>query len=106
MWLKNLRRHDDIVATTFERFGDDRLGLTARIRVGRVDKIDAGVERAVNDAHAVVVIGVAHRSEHHCAEAVAAHDDAGLAEIAIVHGLDPSASAARAFSAEDCLHVA
>ena len=39
----------------------------------------------MDDADTVVVVAVAHRPEHHCAKAVAADDDAGLTEIAIVH---------------------
>jgi len=52
-----------------ERFPDDLLGLPAGVDVGRVDEVDPRVERAVNDADGVVVVGVAPGAEHHGAEA-------------------------------------
>ena len=64
-----LRRQHDLVATTGQRLADDRLRLAARVHVGGVDEVDPGVEGAVDDRHAVVVVAVAHRPEHHRPEA-------------------------------------
>ena len=47
--------------------------------------VDPGVERAVDDADALVVVGVAPRAEHHRAEAERADADAGAAEGAVLH---------------------
>ena len=46
----HLGREHDVVAPAFERLADDLLGLAARVDVGGVDEVDAGVERAVDDA--------------------------------------------------------
>jgi hypothetical protein len=40
-----------------------------RVDVGGVDEVDPGVERAVDDADALVVVFVAPVAEHHRAEA-------------------------------------
>jgi hypothetical protein len=53
----------------FERLADDLLGFAGGVDVGGVDEVDAGVERAVDDADRVVVVGVAPGAEHHRAEA-------------------------------------
>jgi hypothetical protein len=45
------------------------LRLACGVDVGRVDEVDPGVERAVDDANGVVVVGVAPGAEHHRAEA-------------------------------------
>ena len=41
----HLGREHDLVAAAFERLADDLLGLAARVDVGGVDEVDAGVER-------------------------------------------------------------
>ena len=55
----HLGREDDVVAAARERLADDLLRLAARVDVGGVDEVDAGVERAVDDADRLVVVGVA-----------------------------------------------
>ena len=59
----------DVVAAALERLADDLLRLAGRVDVGGVDEVDAGVQRAVDDADRVVVVGVAPGAEHHRAEA-------------------------------------
>jgi hypothetical protein len=49
----------DVVAASLERLADDLLRLAGRVDIGGVDEVDAGVERAVDDADRVVVVGVA-----------------------------------------------
>ena len=68
------------VAATLQRLADDLLRLARRVHVGGVDEVDAGVERAVDDPDAVVVIRVAHRPEHHRAEAQRTDLDPGGSE--------------------------
>ena len=59
----------DVVAAALERLADDLFGLAGRVDVGGVDEVDPGVQRAVDDADRVVVVGVAPGAEHHRAEA-------------------------------------
>ena len=77
---------DDLVApAACEGLGDDLLALAGGVHVGGVDEVDAGVERLVDDADAVVVIGVAVAAEHHGAEARRGDAHAGTAEDAMGH---------------------
>ena len=62
-------QHDVVAPAAGQRLADDLLGLAARVHVGGVDEVDAGVERAMDDADALVVVGVAPGAEHHRAEA-------------------------------------
>ncbi len=68
-----------------ERLADDLLGLAARVDVGGVDEVDPGVERAVDDPDAVVVIWVAPVAEHHRAEAERADLGPCVSQRAVVH---------------------
>ena len=68
---------DDVVAAALEGLADDLLGLALGVDVGGVDEVDAGVQRGVDDADGVVVVGVAPGAEHHRAEAHLADRDAG-----------------------------
>jgi hypothetical protein len=83
----------DLVTAPAQRLAHDLLGLTVGVRVGGVDEVDALVERGVDDAGAVVVVGVTgrvgFRAEHHGPEAVDTHLDTGAAEDAIAHGHVP-----------------
>ena len=67
-----------VVAPAGERLGHDLLGLARRVHVGGVDEVHARVERGVDDADAVVVVGVAPGPEHHRPEAEMADLDAGV----------------------------
>ena len=59
------------------------------VHVRGVDEVDAGVERAVDDPDAVVVVRIAHGAEHHGAEAQRADLDPGGSERAVAHGSAP-----------------
>ena len=83
--VPELRAEHHVVAAPPERAAHDLLGLPVGVHVGRVDHVDAGVERVVDDALAVVVIGVAPRPEHHGAEAQAAHPHAGGSQGSLLH---------------------
>jgi hypothetical protein len=88
----------DVVAPAAQRLADDPLGLTVTaVDVGGVDDVDPAVERATDDADALVGIGVAHRAEHHGAQAVGGDVDSGAAEGAGSHSGCPSCSSACGF---------
>jgi hypothetical protein len=59
------REYDVVALAARERLADDLLRLTARIHVGRIDEVDPGVQRPVDDPNRVLVIGVADSTEHH-----------------------------------------
>ena len=84
-----LGRQDDVVAASLERLAHDLFGLAAGVRVGGVDEVDPGVQRLVDDADRVVVVGVADGPEHHRAERVGTDLDAGPAEGAVLHAVSP-----------------
>jgi hypothetical protein len=75
----------DVVAAALERLADDLLRLAGRVDVGGVDEVDAGVQRGVDDADGVVVVGVAPGAEHHRAQAELADRDARAPQESIVH---------------------
>src|SRR5205085_5328424 len=81
----NLRRENDVVAPPLQRAADDLLGLSPGVDVGRVAEVDAGGERRVDDADALVLIGVSPRAEHHRAETEGADLDSRPAERAVLH---------------------
>jgi hypothetical protein len=68
-----------------EGLGDNLFGLALGVDVRGVDKVDTGVERAVNDAHRLVVVGVTPFAEHHCPKTEGAYFHTGLAESVKVH---------------------
>jgi hypothetical protein len=79
----------DVAAPAFQRLADDLLRLAAAIPVGGVDEVDAGVQGLVDDADAVVVVGIARSAEHHRAQAIGRDFDSGFSERAVLHGLFP-----------------
>jgi hypothetical protein len=81
------RGEDDVVAAAGERLADDLLGLALRVDVGGVDEGDPGVQRGVDDADRLVVVGVAPGAEHHRAEAQLANRNAGAPEQVVFHEL-------------------
>jgi hypothetical protein len=83
---EELGRQDDVVAPALERLADDLLRLAGRVDVGGVHEGDPGVEREVDDADRVVVVGVAPRAEHHRAEAKLRDLDASAPEGTSFHG--------------------
>jgi hypothetical protein len=79
-----LGREDNAVAASLERFAHGHFGLA--VCVGGIDEVDPRVQRLVDNAGRVVVIGVADgRAECQRAERVGADLDAGPAEGAILH---------------------
>src|SRR6202043_3898872 len=101
----HLGRQDDMLAPAAgQRLADDLLGLAARVDVGGVDEVDPRVERPVDDADALVVVGVAPLAEHHGAETQWADVDAGASEIAMDHVRDTSEAVARATIEEGAKH--
>lgn len=80
-----LRAEHHVVATTAYRRADDALVLAVAIHVGRVDQVDASVERRVDDAAARTQIGVAPGAEHHRAQPEPADRDPGAAERGVLH---------------------
>jgi hypothetical protein len=74
-----------IVAPAFDRLADDRLGFASRIDVRRVDEVDSGVDRPMDDARGILMVGIAHRAEHHRAETERADLDTGRSERAHLH---------------------
>src|SRR2546430_4206526 len=81
----DLRRERDAIAPPLERLPDYLLRLTVGIDVCGVDEVDPGVEGPVDDADAIVVVGVPPAAEHHGAQAVCADADAGGAERSVFH---------------------
>ena len=61
-----LRREHDVVAPAARQsLADDLLRLARGVDVRGVDEVDPRVERAVDDANRLLVVGVAPRAEHH-----------------------------------------
>src|ERR1019366_9379675 len=87
-WATELGRENDAVTTPFERLAHNLFRVA--VGVGGVDEVDPRVQRFVDDADRVVVVGVADgRGEHQGAERVGADLDAGQAEGAVVHAVSP-----------------
>jgi hypothetical protein len=54
-----LGREDDVVPPALECLADEGLRPALGVAVGGVDEVDAGVERAVDDADRVLLVAVA-----------------------------------------------
>jgi hypothetical protein len=65
--------HNVVALAAGQRLADDHLGLAGGVDVGGVDEVDPGVERAVDDADALVVVRIAPLAEHHRPEAERSH---------------------------------
>jgi hypothetical protein len=76
-----------VLAAALEGLADDLLGLAGGVDVGGVDEVDPGVERGVDDADRLVVVGLTPGAEHHRAEAQLADRDAGASQWAVLHRL-------------------
>jgi hypothetical protein len=57
-----------LLTSSLESPADDLLGLALGVHVGGVDEVEAGLERPVDDADALLVAGVPPAAEHHGAE--------------------------------------
>ncbi len=73
-----------------QRLAHDLLGLAERIDIGRVDEVDPRIERAVDDADGLVMVGRSPGPEHHGAQTERAYFDTGAAERAKFHLADGS----------------
>ena len=81
-----LRGHNDVVPpTTRQRFADDLLRLAEGVHVGGVNEVDPSIQRSVNDLDRNIMIWLAPRAEHHCAEAERAHLHASTSQAPVVH---------------------
>jgi hypothetical protein len=81
---------EDIVPPgTGQCLADNGLRLALGIDIGGVDGVDARVQRAVDDADTVVVIGIAPAAEGHRAERQLADQNAGTPERPQSHDLPP-----------------
>ena len=68
----------DAIAAVGQRFTGDPLRFAGRVHVGRIDKVDAQIERLVNDANR---IGFGRlRAKHHRAQAQRRDANAGAAK--------------------------
>jgi hypothetical protein len=79
-----LRREHDAVAAAGDCLADDLLGLAGGVHIRRLDEVDAGVERRMDDPRAVGGVAVRPGAEVHAAEAERADADARASEVA--HG--------------------
>src|SRR5690606_15089763 len=83
-----LRRDDGLVAAFAEGAAEELLGTAGAVDIGRVEKVDADVERLVHDGLGLFVGDPP-------AEVVAADPDGGdlqarVAQVAVVHGVPHS----------------
>ena len=82
----HLGGQDDLVSLDLgQRLADDLLGLAERVDVGRVDGLMPGLERPVDDADRLIVIGGSPGPEHHGSHAEWADLQAGAAECSVFH---------------------
>src|SRR5262249_46185371 len=75
-----------LLATTLtagQPAADDPLRLLSPVRVGRVEEVDAGIERGIHDLTTRGLVGL--RAEVHRAETQGAHSDSGPTQVAILH---------------------
>src|SRR5262245_28513809 len=87
---EDLRRDHRLLAPALERLADDLFRLPHPIAVRRVDEGDALVERAADDADAVVVVGIAPPTERHRAETDARDLETAVSESKVLHGRYPA----------------
>jgi hypothetical protein len=84
---ESLRCEHDARTFTPQRFPDEPLARTGGVGVGRVDEVDAVLDRVLDDRNGVLLVRMP--AEHHRAQAQLADFDAGAAEIAVVHARAP-----------------
>src|SRR5207249_7574648 len=91
----DLRRQDHLVAPVLQGLAHDLLGPALAIDVSGVDEVDPGVERRMDHADALVLVGIAPGAEHHGSQAMRADLDTGPAKGAVFHdrGSPPNAGA-------------
>ena len=85
--LPELGRHHHAIAAPTQRLAEQLLVVPPAVHVGRVEKVDALVERVVDDADRLFVVRVAIDAGHrHQAETDRRNLDAAIAERAHFHG--------------------
>ena len=85
--LAELGGHHHAIAAPTQRLAEQLLVVPPAVHVGRVEKVDALVERVVDHADRLLVVGIAVDARHrHQAEADGRNLDAALAEGAHFHG--------------------
>src|SRR4029077_11187418 len=77
------------LAPPLQRLADDHLRLPLGVAVGGVDEIDPCVQRPMDDADRLLVIGVPPTAEHHRAEAERGDLQTAPAEIPVLHRPSP-----------------
>ena len=82
----DLGGQDYLVPPSLQGLADDLFRRAFAIDVGRVDEVDPGVERSLDDANGVVDVRVAPGAEHHGSQAERADVHSCLAELSIFHG--------------------
>jgi hypothetical protein len=87
--LAELRHHQRLVApAALERAPEQRLVVAPAVHVGRVEVVDAALERVVDDADRLLVVGVAVYARHrHQAETDGGDFEGRAAELALFHGI-------------------
>src|SRR6266699_2233492 len=86
--LPELGRDDRLVAPAFQRAAEELLVVAPAVHVGRVEEVDAFVERVVNEADRLFVIRVAVDARHrHEAEADGGDFERAASNLALFHGL-------------------
>ena len=89
----DLGRQDHAIAPTLERFAEHPLRLAARVHVGRIEQVDAGVEAAIHQPPRFCHIGGANHAlaivtgEGHGAETEEGYLESSRAETTVVHVL-------------------
>jgi hypothetical protein len=86
MGIANFVASTTLVAAALEGPADDLLRLAAGVHVRGVHEVDPGVQRRVDHADRFVMVGVAHRPEHHRPERELADRHARTAEDPALHG--------------------
>src|SRR6185295_9109219 len=87
--LAELRHHQRLVApAALERAPEQRLVVAPAVHVGRIEVVHPALERVVDDADRLLVVGVSVDARHrHQAEADGGDFEGRAAELALFHGI-------------------
>ena len=84
--VAELRREHDLVPPVADRFAHELLVRTAAVHVGRVEEVDAELERSVDRRDRLALVGRSVELRHpHAAEAESGDLESLCAELASVH---------------------
>lgn len=88
----DLGRDHDVVAAGLQRLTEQCLGLPAGVRVGGIEEIHAGIERAADELARCLRADLVNRGEvlvaggeRHRPEGEARHDETGVSERGVLH---------------------